>query len=313
MKKIKFLAMPVFFFLISCSQPADPSYTGPVIENIYVKQVFLAGIPCSLKVYVSDEKNSAISLRSVSEDDTSQWSGAYGSNQDFFHVLNAVDTGFNFVRIQAKNTEDLFSSWSDPIVFYSAIDTVYFSEDFNTQDTFLDTSVWVVGTAGNAFAKIGDKDQKRAAVFYDPEISSSWVTAYAYVPLADSGIISFSVYLNSFVSQSEDNIISFRTLPSDWSWSKRGMHFGIVSDTLCYKTGNDWKSITGLSQGQWNDIEISYNTLDARYFFRLNGALISSVINFDGTGENNVIFQILCPDNAFRDSTWFDDVRFIMY
>lgn len=314
MKKIlKYLSLSIFFSLISCSQPSDPSYKGPVIENVYVKQVFLTGTPCSLKVFVSDEKNSAISLRSVSEGDTSQWSGEYASNQDIFHVLNAVDTGFNFVRIQAKNTEGLFSAWSDQIIFLSALDTVYFSEDFNTQDTLLDTTVWIVGTKGNAFVKIGDKDQKRAAVFYDPEISSSWVTAYAYIPLADSGKISFSIYLDPALSQNNDNVISFRTLPSDWNWSNRGMHFGIVSDTLCYKTGNEWKPIWGIVPGQWSDIEISYNTLEAKYFFRLNGALVSSVIDFDGTGEKNIIFQILCPDNAFRDSTWFDNIRFIMH
>ncbi|MBN2363147.1 hypothetical protein JXL83_03355 [candidate division WOR-3 bacterium] len=300
----------LIFLCLSCTQPADPSYKGPVIESVSGRHVFILSEPCSLKIYVSDEKHSSIEIRSITGEDTSQWMNSFPSNQDFYMELNQPDTGFNSVTLQARNPDEMTSSWSDPFIFFAAADSLYFYDDFNTQDTFLDTSVWTFGTSGNAVIKIGDCDQRRAVLFYDPLIGSSWITAYAYIPLADSGSISFSVFIPSSASADESNLLSFRTFPYNWDWPSRGMHFGIVSDSLCYKYGTTWNKLASIPRGQWNDISVVYSSMSKKYSFLINQTQLNVPIDFDGSGTDNILFQILCPDNAFRDSIWLDDLSF---
>lgn len=305
------LVFCVFFLTVfSCSQPTDPSYLGPEIQSIEGEQISFAGIPCTLRITVSDEKNYQVRIRTLVGDDTSSWSEYFPSNVGFEFELEDLDTGINSIFFQAKNSEDMTSPLSSPFYTYAAVDSEYFYDSFNSADSFLDTTVWTFGTAGEAVVKISDGYQRRAIFFHDPYMGSSWITVFGYIPLADSGEISFYAFIPTSSSQNGDNVIAFRTFPWDWEWSSRGMHFGIVADSLSYKIGTQWIKLCAIEKGQWNQIQILYNTVSKKYCMSLNGQNVSPAIDFDGDGTENVIFQILCPDNAFRDSIWFDDIKF---
>lgn len=303
-------------FFTSCTQPSDPSYRGPKVNLIRIQSVVLVNQPCSIKVEITDEKHSTTYLRWRSlEDsvfDTTSWYGSFPTNTVIYtsHIFTSAKG--RFVELQAKGLNDETSNWSEQFFVLSSDDSVYFHDNFQQDSTTPDTSIWTYQTYGEMVISVDFIDTTKALLLYDPLYSGSWGSLYATAPLADSGTLSLDVLLPPSSSNDSSNIISFRSLACDFNWDKIGLHFGIVGDSLSYKSGTIWTKLSEIPKNQWVNLKISFNSIEKRYHIYQDDSLIYENISFDGSGEFITYFQILCPDNAYRDSIWIDNINFLL-
>ncbi|KQC12579.1 MAG: hypothetical protein APR63_10685, partial [Desulfuromonas sp. SDB] len=69
-KLILALCLSTEFLLISCSQPVDPSYTGPDVNIISYPPVVLVNQTCSITVQIEDNQYDHASLRLIWQEDS---------------------------------------------------------------------------------------------------------------------------------------------------------------------------------------------------------------------------------------------------
>ncbi len=303
-------------FLTSCTQPSDPSYRGPKVNLIRIQSVVLVNQPCSIKVEITDEKYSTTYLRwRYLEDsilDTTSWYGSFHTNTVIYtsHIFTSAKG--RFVEIQAKGLNDETSSWSEQLFVLSSEDSTYFYDNFQQDSIIPDTNIWTYQTYGEMVISVDFIDTTRALLLYDPLYSGSWGTLYTTAPLADSGTLSMDVFLLPSSSYNTSNVISFRSLPYDFNWDKISLHFGIVGDSLSFKRGTIWTKLSEIPENQWVNLKISFNSIEKRYHIYQDDSLIYENISFDGSCELSTYFQILCPDNTYRDSIWIDNIKFLI-
>lgn len=316
-KLILALCLSTEFLLISCSQPVDPSYTGPDVNIISYPPVVLVNQTCSITVQIEDNQYDHASLRLIWQEDsntvdTTSWIDNIPTNTQYILEQTFQTSQARIVYVQAKGEGDETSSWSEPLLILASDDSVYFWEDFQQSSSTPDTNTWTWQQNGNIVISVEDIDTTKALLLYDPDYGASWITLYTTAPLSDTGEFSFNVWLPASTDQDTSNIISFRSNSLNLDWDKIGFHFGIVGDSIGYKIDYDWHLLQQLPSQQWNQVTLAFNSNQRRYHLYLNQQCLESDIEFDGTGQSSTYLQILCPENGYRDSIYLDDIKFKM-
>jgi len=312
MKLLKTTILIILTISVGCSQPTDPSEIAPKVKTIEGNNIILINQLCSLKVFIEDNNFQQCQIKGIWGDDTVEWQENFPTNQYIYLTHTFTETDLNYIYLQAKNPDNITSEWSSPFIILSTNDSLYFSDNFEVNDTNPDTSKWISDFSGDISISILQYDTSKALLLCDRAIGS-WLSLYCRTPIADTGDLNFQVLIPNSTSQDTNNVISFRSISYNFNWDDIGMHFGIIGDSLAYKSDLKWYMISQLPKEQWVNIRVCFSNINKKYHIYQDNVIMKNNINFDGSGNNSAYFQILCSSNRYRDTIYFDNINFQLH